>query len=80
MVNEMFYHCFPFAEPNVTVHDAGEVLRHMVGMLVFLAATNLNESGTETELIDLFAGFFRMADLTAFHRNSLIVIRREHIG
>jgi hypothetical protein len=80
MVNEMFYHCFPFAEPNITVHDAGEVLRHMVGMLVFLAATNLNESGTETELIDLFAGFFRMADLTAFHRNSLIVIRREHIG
>lgn len=80
MVNEMFYHCFPFAEPNITVRDAGEVLRHMVGMLVFLAATNLNESGTETELIDLFAGFFRMADLTAFHRNSLIVIRREQIG
>ena len=73
--NDVFYRGFPFEDTNIRLGEAVRILCCSADILLVLCAANLGAFSSEYDLIDLFAAFFRMAELTDFQHNISIRMR-----
>ena len=73
--NDVFYRGFPFEDSNIRLGEAVRILCCSADMLLVLCAANLGSFSSEDDLIDLFAAFFRMVELTDFQHNISIRMR-----
>ena len=69
MVNHVFYTGFPYADERTRWEENGLVLTVTCELLRVLIATSLDQNAGISELADLCANYFRMAEFTAFAHN-----------
>ncbi|WP_130837278.1 hypothetical protein [Lachnoclostridium sp. Marseille-P6806] len=71
LANDIFFLNYPSPDEGGDISFAGRALRDEIDTLLYLTAANEELLLSKEDVIDLFAAFFRMVDLTNFQHNIL---------
>lgn len=71
LANDMFFLNYPSPDGHGDISRAARALRDEIDTLLYLTAANEELLPEKEDVIDLFAAFFRMVDLTNFQHNIL---------